>query len=42
MEQPSITVTATHSVDYLGQTHDWSDTDIIYSYKEICRQLDAC
>ncbi|CAG8535589.1 21905_t:CDS:2 [Cetraspora pellucida] len=42
MEQPSINVTATQSVDYLGHTHDWSETDIIYSYKEVCRQLDAC
>ncbi|CAG8544863.1 1409_t:CDS:2 [Racocetra fulgida] len=42
MEQPSITATASQSVDYLGHTHDWSDTDIITSYKEICRQLDTC
>ncbi|CAG8539711.1 11482_t:CDS:1 [Acaulospora colombiana] len=42
MEQPSVTLSATQSVDYLGQTHDWSATDVIYTYKEITRQLAAC
>ncbi|CAG8765253.1 152_t:CDS:1 [Gigaspora margarita] len=42
MEQPSITLTATQSVDYLGHTHDWSAIDITSTYKEICRQLDIC
>ncbi|CAG8756178.1 18296_t:CDS:1, partial [Gigaspora rosea] len=41
-EQPSITLTATQSVDYLGHTHDWSDVDIISTYKETCRHLDIC
>ncbi|PKK68937.1 hypothetical protein RhiirC2_749289 [Rhizophagus irregularis] len=40
MEQPSVTYSATQSVDYLGQTHKWTDTDVISSYKEICKQLD--
>ncbi|CAG8735298.1 18207_t:CDS:2, partial [Acaulospora morrowiae] len=42
MEQPSVTLTATQSVDYLGQTHDWTSTDVTYTYKEITRQLAAC
>ncbi|GBC01343.1 hypothetical protein RclHR1_04150007 [Rhizophagus clarus] len=42
MEKPSITYSATQSIDYLGQTHKWTDTDIIPSYKEICKQLDVC
>ncbi|EXX58462.1 hypothetical protein RirG_197760 [Rhizophagus irregularis DAOM 197198w] len=40
MEQPSVTYCATQSVDYLSQTHKWTDTDVISSYKEICKQLD--
>jgi len=39
MEQPSVTSTATKSVDYLGHTHDWACDDIISSYNEICKQL---
>jgi hypothetical protein len=31
MKQPSITYSVTQSVDYLGQTHKWTDT-----------QLDTC
>ncbi|CAG8689298.1 13076_t:CDS:2, partial [Dentiscutata heterogama] len=42
MEQPSITYSATQSVDYLGHTHNWSDTDVISSYKQVCRDLTAC
>ncbi|CAH1757373.1 5263_t:CDS:2 [Entrophospora sp. SA101] len=42
MEQPSVTSSATRSVDYLGQSHQWSDTDVLYSYKEISSQLNAC
>ena len=42
MEQLSISYTATKSVDYLGQSHKWSDSDAISSYKEICKQLDVC
>src|SRR4051794_6257026 len=41
MEQPSVTLTATKSVDYLGQTHNWTDIDIISSYKEVSKQLDT-
>jgi len=41
MEQPSVTLTATKSVDYLGQTHNWTDVDIISSYKEVSKQLCA-
>ncbi|GBC01340.1 hypothetical protein RclHR1_04150004 [Rhizophagus clarus] len=42
MEQPSVTNSATQSVDYLGQTHKWTDTDVISSYKEVYKQLDIC
>src|SRR3954454_15513583 len=38
MEQPS----AIQSVDCLGQTHKWADTDVISSYKEVYKQLDVC
>jgi hypothetical protein len=38
MEQPSFTYIASQSVDYLGQIHNWTDTDVISSYKEICKQ----
>ncbi|CAB5363584.1 unnamed protein product [Rhizophagus irregularis] len=34
MEQPSVTYSATQSVDYLGQTHKRTDTDVISSCKE--------
>ncbi|CAB4383414.1 unnamed protein product [Rhizophagus irregularis] len=34
MEQPSVTYSATQSVD------KWTDTDVISSYKEICKQFD--
>jgi hypothetical protein len=37
MEQPSVTYSATQSVD---QTHKWTDTDVISSYKEICKQFE--
>jgi hypothetical protein len=40
MEQPSVTHSATQSVDYLGQTHNWTDIDVISSYKMVCKQLD--
>ncbi|PKB98178.1 hypothetical protein RhiirA5_465513 [Rhizophagus irregularis] len=40
MEQPSVTYSATQSVDYLDQTHKWTNTDVISSYKEICKQFD--
>ncbi|GBC16746.2 uncharacterized protein OCT59_026531 [Rhizophagus irregularis] len=42
MEQQSFTNIVSQSVDYLGQSHNWTDTDIISSYKEICKQLDIC
>ncbi|PKC09071.1 hypothetical protein RhiirA5_475316 [Rhizophagus irregularis] len=42
MEQQSFTNIVSQSVDYLGQSHNWTDTDIISSYKEICKQLDTC
>ncbi|PKK67734.1 hypothetical protein RhiirC2_713892 [Rhizophagus irregularis] len=42
MEQQSFTNIVSQSVDYLGQSHNWIDTDIISSYKEICKQLDTC
>ncbi|CAG8433364.1 1573_t:CDS:2 [Diversispora eburnea] len=42
MENPSITFTASQSVDYLGQTHNWTDTDTVYSYKGICQELKEC
>ena len=41
MEQPSVTLTANKSVDYLGHSHDWSNDDVISSYKEISKQLDT-
>ncbi|RGB44045.1 hypothetical protein C1646_679053 [Rhizophagus diaphanus] len=40
--EPSVTYSASQSVDYLGQIRKWSNTDIIYSYKQICKQLDIC
>ncbi|KAG9307063.1 hypothetical protein G9A89_016891 [Geosiphon pyriformis] len=40
MEHPTITVvTAAHSVDYLGHTHSWEETDAIYTYNEVCKEL---
>ncbi|RGB31586.1 hypothetical protein C1646_763927 [Rhizophagus diaphanus] len=38
MEQPSVTYSATQSVDYLGQTHKWTNTDVISYYKENMRK----
>jgi hypothetical protein len=35
MEQLSVTHSANQSVDYLGQTHSWTDTDVISSYKMV-------
>jgi hypothetical protein len=29
-------------VDYFVQTHDWTDTDVISSYKEVYEQLNIC
>ncbi|CAB4427118.1 unnamed protein product [Rhizophagus irregularis] len=29
-------------LDYLSKTRNWTDTDIISSYKETCKQLDIC
>ncbi|PKY51311.1 hypothetical protein RhiirA4_468252 [Rhizophagus irregularis] len=40
MEQPSVTYYAAQSVDYLDETHKCTDTDVISSYKEICKQFD--
>ncbi|PKC71032.1 hypothetical protein RhiirA1_532266 [Rhizophagus irregularis] len=40
--EPSVTYSTSQSVDYLGQIRKWSNTDIISSYKEICKQLDIC
>jgi hypothetical protein len=42
MEQPSFTCIASQSVDYLGQIYNWTDTEAVSSYEEICRQLDIC
>src|SRR4051794_36467890 len=42
MENPSVTYFTTQSIDYLGQTHKWTDTDVISSCKEVCKQLDIC
>jgi len=42
MDHPSVTYSANMSVDYLGQSHKWTDIDVISSYKEISKQLDAC
>ncbi|RGB44047.1 hypothetical protein C1646_808827 [Rhizophagus diaphanus] len=42
MEQPSVTYSDAQSIDYFGQSHNWTDTDIISSYKKICKQLDIC
>jgi hypothetical protein len=42
MKQPPVNYSITQSVDYLGQTHKWTDTDVIFSRKEICQQLDTC
>uniref|UniRef100_U9SM43 Uncharacterized protein n=1 Tax=Rhizophagus irregularis (strain DAOM 181602 / DAOM 197198 / MUCL 43194) TaxID=747089 RepID=U9SM43_RHIID len=39
MEQPSVTYS---DIDYFGQSHNWTDTDIISSYKKICNQLNIC
>ncbi|CAG8473000.1 5848_t:CDS:2 [Funneliformis mosseae] len=39
MEQPSVTFTATKSVDYLGQSHKWTESEVLSSYKEISKQL---
>ncbi|CAI2164347.1 11863_t:CDS:2 [Funneliformis geosporum] len=39
MEQPSVTFTATQSVDYLGQSHKWTESEVMSSYKEISKQL---
>ncbi|GBC01337.1 hypothetical protein RclHR1_04150001 [Rhizophagus clarus] len=36
MEQPSFS----QSVDYLGHTDKLTDTDVISSYKEVCKKLD--
>ncbi|PKY55157.1 hypothetical protein RhiirA4_548587 [Rhizophagus irregularis] len=29
-----VNYTATQAVDYLGQAHKWTDTDVVSSYKE--------
>ncbi|CAB4427115.1 unnamed protein product [Rhizophagus irregularis] len=42
MEQPSVTYSDTQSIDYLGQSHNWTNTDIISPYKKICKQLYIC
>ncbi|GBB97608.1 hypothetical protein RclHR1_03010011 [Rhizophagus clarus] len=38
MGQPSFS----QPVDYLSHTHKWNDTDVISSYKEVCKKLDIC
>ncbi|GBC08539.1 hypothetical protein RclHR1_00820006 [Rhizophagus clarus] len=40
MERSLITYSAPQSVDCLGQIHKWTDTDVVFSYKEICKQLE--
>lgn len=42
MERPSFAYVTSQSVDYLDKIHNWSDIDIISSYKEIRKQLDIC
>ncbi|GBC01342.1 hypothetical protein RclHR1_04150006 [Rhizophagus clarus] len=39
MEQLSLNYIASQS---LGQTHKWTDSDVISSYKKTCKQLDIC
>jgi hypothetical protein len=41
MKQPSITHSVAQSVDYLGHTHKWTDTDVISSHKKVCQQPDT-
>jgi hypothetical protein len=38
MEQPSFPNIVSQFVDYLGQTHKWTDTNVISSYKDICQE----
>ncbi|CAB4473612.1 hypothetical protein RhiirA5_452456 [Rhizophagus irregularis] len=39
MEQLSTIYSTTQSVNYPSQNHNWTNTDVISSYKEVCEQL---
>ncbi|RGB44058.1 hypothetical protein C1646_737568 [Rhizophagus diaphanus] len=42
MEQLSTIYSTTKSINYPSQNHNWTNTDVISSYKEVCEQLSIC
>ncbi|CAG8474137.1 9035_t:CDS:2 [Ambispora leptoticha] len=42
MEKPTISVyTAAHTVDYLGHSHEWTETEVVYTFAEVKKELAA-